>query len=205
MRQSFADHRRTRTLPGHSSLRATCIVLSLALVPVTVTSQAAHDVAIPRAIPSPSGPHRVGRLPFELVDSSRCDPVDSARPRVVAGWIWYPADRPTASGARPNAVALERALPGEWGEMRAAASATKIGDAAAEAMKVIGVHATSGARWAPDVGRAPVLVFTPGNGWLPTDYSVLLEDLASHGYVVIGVAPVGLADVVRLPDGRSIR
>jgi dienelactone hydrolase len=102
-------------------------------------------------------------------------------------------------------VALERALPGEWGEMRAAASATKIGDAAADAMKVIGVHATSGARWAPDVGRAPVLVFTPGNGWLPTDYSVLLEDLASHGYVVIGVAPVGLADVVRLPDGRSIR
>jgi len=42
-----------------------------------------------------------------------------------------------------------------------------------------------------------VLLFTPGLGWLPSDYSVLLEDLASHGYVVVGLASPGFADVVR--------
>lgn len=72
-------------------------------------------------------------------------------------------------------------------------------------MRVIGVHAITDAPWALSVERAPVLVFAPGHGWLATDYSVLLEDLASHGYVIIGIAPVGLADVVRLRDGRTVR
>lgn len=154
----------------------------------------------PRALPSPSGPYRVGRQAFELADSSRRDPVDSGRARAVVGWIWYPA----AGADKPSVgAALERALPGEWADLRAAASAAKIGDAAADAMRVIGVHATTAAPWAPAVDRAPVLVFTPGNGWLATDYTLLLEDLASHGYVVIGLAPVGLADVVRLRDGRT--
>lgn len=181
----------------------TALVLSLAALPGAATAQTPRDVAVPAAIPSPSGPNRVGRLPFELVDSTRCEPTDSSRARVIPGWIWYPADRVAPSSASPNA--LERELPGEWGELRAAASAAKIGDPAAEAMKTISVHATTGARWAGAVGHAPVLVFTPGNGWLPTDYAVLLEDLASHGYVVVGVAPAGLADVVRLSDRRTIR
>lgn len=159
-------------------------------------------VELPRALPSLTGSYPVGRQAFELVDSSRRDPVDSARARVVVGWIWYPAGGAAKASATEG---LERALPGEWGDLRAAASAAKIGDAAAEPMRIIRVHAATGAPWAPSVARAPVVVFTPGNGWLATDYSVLLEDLASHGYVVIGVTPVGLADVVRLRDGRTIR
>jgi dienelactone hydrolase len=173
-------------------------VLATAAVPGGAATQPARSVETPRATPAPTGPFGVGRLPFELVDSARRDPVDTARARAIAGWIWYPAAQ-GASGEQ------ERALPGEWGDLRASASAAKLGAAAAEAMRVLLVHAGTGARWAPTVARAPVLVFTPGNGWLPTDYSVLLEDLASHGYVVIGVAPVGLANVVRLRDGRTIR
>ena len=173
-------------------------LIATAAVPRTAATQPARSVETPRATPALTGTYGVGRLPFELVDSSRRDPIDSVHSRVVVGWIWYPAARATTD-------AQERALPGEWGDLRASASAAKLGLAAAEAMRVLVVHAATGARWAPAVARAPVLVFTPGNGWLPTDYSVLLEDLASHGYLVIGVAPVGLADIVRLGDGRTMR
>jgi pimeloyl-ACP methyl ester carboxylesterase len=161
-------------------------------------AQPSPRLETPHATPAVTGSYGVGRVPFERTDSSRRDPVDSTRARVVTGWIWYPA-------AQASARDQERALPGEWGDLRAAASAAKLGGPAAEAMRVLQVHATTGAPWAPAVARAPVLLFTPGNGWLPTDYSVLLEDLASHGYVVIGLAPIGLADVVRLRDGRTIQ
>lgn len=149
--------------------------------------------AAPRT-PAPTGRHAVGRRLVAWVDSSRRDPADTARWRPVLAWVWYPAAR--------RGDTAEVALPGPWGDRRAEANAAKIGPDAAAAMRALRVHARTGARWAPGVGRAPVLLFTPGNGWLPTDYGVLVEELASHGYVVVGVAPVGLADVVRLPDGR---
>jgi dienelactone hydrolase len=180
------------------SYGCTLSLFATAAAPLWAAAQPSRSVETRRVTPAVTGPHAVGRLPFELVDSSRRDPVDSALPRVVAGWIWYPA-------AREGVQELERALPGEWGDLRASASAARIGDTAAEAMRALVVHARTGAPWATIVIRAPVLVFTPGNGWLPTDYSVLLEDLASHGYVVIGVAPLGFADIVRLRDGRTIR
>ena len=185
--------------------RAVLVALCVGSPPHSALSQRVPAFETPRAIPAPTGPHRVGRRPFELTDASRRDPVDSTHPRAIVGWIWYPAAHAADAGTRGDPATLERALPGEWGDLRAAASANKIGDRAAEAMRVIGVHATTNAGWAPEVRHAPVLVFAPGNGWLPTDYSVLIEDLASHGYVVIGVAPVGLSDVVRRRDGRSIR
>jgi dienelactone hydrolase len=146
--------------------------------------------------PAPSGPHAVGRRALAWIDSTRRDPTDTTRFRTTAAWLWYPAER-TAAAPTP-------ALSGAWAELRATANAAKIGAPAAAAMRTLRVHATADAPWASNVARAPVLVFTPGNGWLPTDYSVLLEDLASHGYAVVGVAPAGLADVVVHADGRVV-
>jgi len=62
-------------------------------------------------------------------------------------------------------------------------------------------------RWAPllhDTSRLPVLLFTPGLSWLATDYSVLLENLASHGYIVVGISPTGFSSPVVFPDGRVV-
>ena len=151
--------------------------------------------------PAPGGPHAVGRRLVAWVDSSRREPTDTMRARAFVGWVWYPAART----GRTRTHALEDALPGAWGDLRAEASAAKLGEPAARALRALAVHATTDAPLARGTGRAPVLVFTPGNGWLPTDYGVLAEELASHGYVVVGVAPTGLADVVRLPDGRLVR
>ena len=181
------------------SLRRAALAALSVLCPAASGGALAAQPA-PAVAPAPSGPHAVGRRPLAWVDSGRRDPVDTTRARTITGWIWYPAARPGARATAP----VDPALPGRWGDLRAAASAAQIGSAAAEAMRTLRVHAVTDAPWAPDVGRAPVLVFTPGNGWLPTDYSVLVEELASHGYVVVGVAPAGLADVVVHADGRVV-
>ena len=56
----------------------------------------------------------------------------------------------------------------------------------------------------------PVLVFWPGYGWQPSRYAILAEQLASDGYVVVGISPDyrtgSLADTVsarQLVEGWS--
>lgn len=180
-----------RCRPTHMSVPFRRVTLAVALL-------LARPLPAQLLAPAPTGPHAVGRRTTTWIDSTRRDPTDGAGPRAITVWLWYPAAR--AGGAPP-----EPALPGTWGERRATASAEKIGAPAAEAMRTLRVHAVTGAPWSPSVARAPVVIFTPGNGWLPTDYAVLVEDLASHGYLVVGVAPAGLADVVVHADGRVVR
>jgi predicted dienelactone hydrolase len=56
---------------------------------------------------------------------------------------------------------------------------------------------------APMDGSPPVVVLTPGLGQPIASYSVLAEDLASHGYAVVGINPTESADVV-FPDGHVV-
>jgi predicted dienelactone hydrolase len=44
-------------------------------------------------------------------------------------------------------------------------------------------------------GRRPVLLFSPAMGRVPKDYSMIAEDLASSGYIVMGVTPAAVAKV----------
>ena len=147
--------------------------------------------------PAPSGPYAVGRR-FEVwTDSARRDPVDSTRSREVPVWIWYPAESSGSAAGGP-------VLPSEWRERRTATLAMKLGPDVARAVGSLRVHARALAPFARSARRRPVLLFTPGLGWLASDYSVMLEELASHGYVVVGIASPGFADVVRFPDGHEV-
>ncbi len=50
-----------------------------------------------------------------------------------------------------------------------------------------------------------MLIFEPGLGLLPTQYTTLLEDLASHGCTIFAITPTYSADVVVFPDGRVVQ
>jgi pimeloyl-ACP methyl ester carboxylesterase len=148
--------------------------------------------------PAPTGPYAVGRRLVHWIDSARPDPLDATRPRELLIWIWYPAEP-------PRAVEREEALPGTWGTHRLEMLEKKFGAEVGAAMRTFRVHARTDAPLSEARDRLPVVLFTPGLGWVATDYSVLLEDLASHGYIVVGLSPTGFADVVRFPDGRDVR
>lgn len=148
-------------------------------------------------IPSPTGPHAVGRRLVTWTDHNRRDPINGSHDRELPAWIWYPAAAAASGG--------ESSLPGPWGERRLEALERRFGTPVAKAMRDLHVTARTDAPLVPGTSRMPIVIFTPGLGWLPTDYSVLIEDLASHGYVVVGLAPPGFAEVVRLSDGREVR
>jgi pimeloyl-ACP methyl ester carboxylesterase len=48
----------------------------------------------------------------------------------------------------------------------------------------------------------PVLLFAPGSGTTPLDYSALIEDVASHGYIVLGVESPDYGRASVFADGR---
>jgi Platelet-activating factor acetylhydrolase, isoform II len=50
----------------------------------------------------------------------------------------------------------------------------------------------------------PLLLFSPGLGRSPFDYSIQLEELASHGYVVAAVEHIRDTFAVVLPDGHVV-
>ena len=82
------------------------------------------------------------------MDSLRRDPLDSTRPREIPGWVWYPA-------ARDAGTAVGTALDEPWNELRATASAAKIGTGAATLMREMRVHAL---RRRPELSRADAFV-----------------------------------------------
>jgi predicted dienelactone hydrolase len=52
--------------------------------------------------------------------------------------------------------------------------------------------------------KYPVVLFAPGGGMKPLTYHTLLEDLASHGWIVAAIDPPYNARALRFPDGRVL-
>jgi predicted dienelactone hydrolase len=142
------------------------------------------------SLPDPTGPTDVGRTEIALNDAGRVDPFfTDGRTRELAVWIWYPAVE-GASGAPapyvPTAWAplVNQSVPGPLSQDLTTVRTNSIPTAGLE-------------------GRPSVVVLMPGLGEPVASYSALAEDLASHGYAVIGINPTGSADVV-FPDGHVV-
>jgi predicted dienelactone hydrolase len=48
----------------------------------------------------------------------------------------------------------------------------------------------------------PILIMEPGMGPIPADYTVFTENLARHGYIVVGINPTDTSNLIVFPDGR---
>ena len=149
-------------------------------------------------LPIPTGSFAVCRAIYDWTDDTRLDtlaPIPGTKSELLV-WIWYPS-------AAEQSVAMDDYVPAQ---MRAAA-----GPAAGpwklltrDASKVHG-HSTRD----PDVSLQqrsyPVAIMRAGASAGVVGYSTLAEDLASHGYVVVGFdAPYRTYSVV-FPDGRVMR
>lgn len=124
---------------------------------------------------APTGPYAVGRMTLRWVDETREEsitPEPQDHRRLVAH-VWYPAAGDAARPAEyvPDLTALRRVIRGPE----------------AGAWSRIKPHVTSDATIATSKERFPVVLFSPGNQMLSGLYSYLLEEIASHGYVVIGI------------------
>jgi dienelactone hydrolase len=136
----------------------------------------------PIVLPKPRGGHPVGRTVFDWTDA--------ARSRELMVFVWYPA----AAGARGNRAEY---IPGRWGEIAAQGYFV----IPAHRMQAIEVGAIDDAPTAP--GSHPILVLLPAIGSVPAHYTTLAEDLASHGFIVAGVAPTGSTRNIVFPSGQT--
>ncbi len=141
-------------------------------------------------LPVPTGPYPVGTVPLHLVDTSRPDPVAGpGHHRELMAAVWYPA-----RGVR-------RYPPARWTSPAVArALLTSLGFPADVAVAPL----TAGHEGAPVLragGRLPVVVFSHGAHDHRADTTIVVQELASHGYAVVTVDHTYDA-FSEFPDGR---
>jgi predicted dienelactone hydrolase len=141
-------------------------------------------------LPAPTGPMPVGRTEIALDDLDRVDPFfTDGRTRELAVWIWYPA----VAGAASAPAAY---VPAAWAPL-----VNK--EVPAPLSQDLTTVRTNSIENAALDGRPPAVVLMPGLSLPVASYSALAEELASHGYAVIGINPTGSTDVV-FPDGHVV-
>jgi predicted dienelactone hydrolase len=128
-------------------------------------------------LPAPTGRHPVGTVSLHLVDRSRPDPVAGpGHHRELMVSVWYPAARDA-----------RRAQIAEWlgaAPLRALLTANGF-DAGAAAAPLTAAH--EAAPLIRTAGRQPVIVFSHGAGGHRSETTIVVQELASHGYVVVTV------------------
>jgi hypothetical protein len=128
----------------------------------------------PFELPAPTGRHAVGTTVWHLTDSSRTDPFSSAGgARQVQVLAWYPAAPKPGAARAPylrEGLAEVRAFARGFGE-----------ETAYDHMAGVRTHAETDAAVVTTPEKLPVLVFSHGYTGIPSAYTALVEDLASHG------------------------
>lgn len=152
----------------------------------------------PVTLPVPTGPFAVGRVEYHWVDAARREQLggDEAANRELVSWVWYPAaPQPGASPAPYLSARWRAARERDYG----------VGVLLSQNLGAVRAHAVADAPVAPTRPAYPVVILLPGLGPIVADYTTLAENLASHGYVVVGLTPTYSAGVVVFPDGRVAR
>ena len=150
-------------------------------------------------LPTPTGPYPVGRVAYHWVDPTRPETLTPAADdqRELNVLVWYPA---TAQPEQPLAtyVAAGKAA------ISGLASVLEFPHFLLDHFAYIRTHAHTAALLAT-AGPYPVLVFSHGLGTLPELDTALLEELASHGYVVVGINHSYISAAWSTSDGRTMR
>jgi predicted dienelactone hydrolase len=137
----------------------------------------------------------VGRAEYDWVDPSRRDPLagQPGLPRELAVWVWYPGEANPAAKPAPY-------LPLNW--VQARDKDQDAGRLIEHEFTGILTHSFTGLALSPAQAAYPVLVMQPGMSPMASDYTVFAENLASHGYVVVGINQTYTSNLVVFPDGR---
>jgi predicted dienelactone hydrolase len=169
------------------SIRITLLAGLAALAAAIAPAAARPAPAAP--LPAPTGAAPVGTLVLRLVDTSRVDPfAPEPRARELLLRFWYPA---AGRSGEPTPYFAPRV---------AALYADQL-NIPTRILTAFSVPARTNAR--PQAGRHPVVLFSPGFGVPSSNYALLLDDLASHGYVVLAIDHPYEAPLV-FPGGRLV-
>jgi dienelactone hydrolase len=168
------------------------------------SAQAAATQPAVSNLPDPAGPFGIGRVGYEWIDNARPDAysTDPKAHRALMVYFWYPTSRNTAGERElywPGAKQMD-AVP----DVR---SQAKEDFGAFWPLIVSGSiksHAIHNAPVAKLPKQFPLVLFSHGSGGTGFEYTSLIEDLVSNGYVVAAIEHTYTASAVAFPDGRVV-
>ncbi len=134
--------------------------------------------ALPTPASSPTGPYAIGTFSMLLTDPSRTNTVRRTNHQFMITF-WYPA------------VAQAGVLPAAYVERQVALSSVSLYERApshfGSRAAAFCSHSLSNAPVAPNPARFPVVLYCPGGGDHRRDNTDRVEELASWGYVAVGL------------------
>jgi len=146
-------------------------------------------------LPAVTGAYGVGTVVLPMVDPGRPGMyVDgsSSKHREFMTQIWYPANKGVDG---PKSTYTDEATAEYWLKAINTPGVDK------NIRFQIKTHAVVGAQVVAGHERFPVVIFSPGLGTSYFLYQSILEDVASHGYIVVGVNSPNSA-LTSFPDGH---
>jgi hypothetical protein len=149
-------------------------------------------------LPVPTGSFAVGRTSYAWVNDAETDELapDPQAKREVVAWIWYPA--PSSTPIRADY------LPADWRMAQERSSGILMGKLLTRIPQAVLTHSSIDPPVSMDQPTYPVVIMRAGGGALTTDFTTLAEDLASHGYFVVGFDAPYRSWFVVFPDGRVV-
>jgi dienelactone hydrolase len=184
-----------RTLKGFAAL---AMLGAIGIAVLLLSLRLEHTTSV--TLPTPTGPFAVSRSLYDWVDDRNLDalaPVPGTK-RELLVWIWYPSTPGQSAAAddylpAPLRAEVERAL------------GALLGGFLTRDLSKVHPHSIRNADLSPGQGSYPVVIMRAGASAEVWNYSTLAEDLASHGYVVVGFDAPYRTSVVVFPDGRTMK
>ena len=150
-------------------------------------------------LPSPTGPFAVGRKIYDWTDDTAIDTLapTPGTHRELSVWVWYPA-APQPSAAKQDYIPAQL-------RPQDKSAGSPIFRLLTRDLSKVHSHSIVNAAVSPEQPAYPVVIMRTGASSEVVNYSTLAEDLASHGYVVVGFDAPYRTWRVAFPDGRVIQ
>lgn len=147
--------------------------------------------------PTPTGPYGIGTVTYHWVDSERQElfGTDPAAQRELVVQIWYPA-RKDRSSPRAHYVPEAALVTAAFAQIH------RQPEWLFRHFKFVTTNAVPSAPLADDEPTYPVLIYLTGLTGVRQMNTFQVEELVSHGYIVVGIDQPYTAALVSFPDGR---
>jgi len=149
--------------------------------------------------PPPTGPYAIGTVTYHWVDEDRPEifAADADARRELLVQVWYPAKETPASPRAPYMPEADAVAP-------ALARFLGVSGSTLDWLKDVTTNAVAFAPIADAIPEFPVLIMLVGiKGSYRQIQTFQVEELASHGYVVVALDQPYVVTMVVFPDGRE--
>lgn len=162
----------------------------------SVEAQATYTASF---LPPLTGSYEVGVKSYHLMDDSRDEPFTESTDdhRELMMQIWYPSVNTT------DATVYDYMDPTTFQWLKTQ-SPVPLFTIPSDAYRFVRPHAKQDVMLALSEKPYPVLIFSHGYDGVYQIYTSFIEDMVSHGYIVVSINHPHIAGITVFPDGKSI-